>query len=282
MRVRGILNRAKGVGHGGRGSREFLAFDLDTTGLLAESDRVVEVGAVRFDAEGRELARYERLINPGRPMPARARAIHGISDVDLAGVPPARDVLPGFLAFLGDPATTTVLAHNAWFDAGFLGGELGRLGWEPPGHAVVDTLALARRRLPGLRNHRLDSLARALDLDPDGPHRALADSLRVKGLWLALRGPGEPADRLVAYPVFAPDRPAVAPIGWDGIAEAMTSGCKVRIEYDGGTRGRAPREVTPRAFARRGGVAYLVAYCHLDAFEKSFRLDRVRRSEVIP
>jgi DNA polymerase III epsilon subunit-like protein len=214
-------------------------------------------------------------------MPARARAVHGIADEVLAGEPSARAVLPGFLAFLGDPATTAVLAHNAWFDAGFLGSELARLGSEPPGHAVVDTLALARRKLPGLRNHRLDTLARALDLDPEGPHRALADSLRVKGLWFALRGQDEPADRLVAYPIVATDCPAVAPLGWDVIAEAMTSGCKVRIEYDGGTRGRAPREVTPRAFARRGGVAYLVAYCHLDALEKSFRLDRVRWYEVI-
>ena len=186
-------------------------------------------------------------------MPSRARAIHGISDADLADEPPARDVLPGFLEFLGDPETTTVLAHNAWFDAGFLGSELERVGWTSPGHAIVDTLALARRKLPGLSNHRLDTLARVLDLDPEGPHRALADSLRVKGLWLALRGQDEPIAALVAYPFFAADRPAVAPLGWDVIARAISSGGRVRIEYTGGTRGPAPREVTPRKFDRRGG-----------------------------
>ncbi len=265
---------------GGR-PREYLAFDLETTGLIAGSDRVVEIGAVRFDVEGRELDRFEQLINPGRPMPASAQAIHAISDADLADAPTAEDALPEFLAFLGNPATTMLLAHNAWFDAGFVGCELDRLGLSSPGYAVVDTLALARRKLPDLRNHRLATLARVLGLNPDGPHRALADALRVKGLWLALEGPAEPENELVAYPILEASLPSAAPVGWDGIAEAITRGDKVRIEYSGGTRGSAPREVTPRAFSQRGGVAYLVALCHLDACEKSFRLDRVRHYEVI-
>ncbi len=263
------------------GPREFLAFDLETTGLQAESDRIVEIGAVRFDADGVELGRFERLVNPGRSVPERAWAIHGISNLDLVGQPSAREVLPCFFEFLGDPATTTLLAHNAWFDAGFVGCELARLGWAPPGHEVVDTLALTRKKLPGLGNHRLDTIARALDLDPEGSHRALADSLRVKGLWLALRGFDEPLESLVSYPIRASDRPAPVPSGWDAIAGAISAGRKVRMEYEGGTRGKAPREVTPRAFTRRGGTAYLIAYCHLDALEKSFRLDRVRWYEVI-
>jgi len=56
---------------------------------------------------------------------------------------------------------------------------------------------------------------------------------------------------------------------------------RVRIEYSGGSRGSAPREISPRGFIQRGGVAYLVAFCHIDAFEKSFRLDRVERFEII-
>src|SRR5262249_54759389 len=170
---------------------------------------------------------------------------------------------------------------NAAFDASFLGWELGRLGWPPPGHVVVDTLALARNRLPHLPNHRLDTLARALGLDPEGPHRALADSLRVKGLWLALGGPDVPGDGLTAYPILDRQRPSAAPIGWDPVAEAIARGWKVRMEYRGGTRGRAPRGVTPHRCVRRSGVPYLVAFCHLDAYEKTFRLDRVKRYEVV-
>src|ERR671911_2958101 len=96
-------------------AREFVAFDLETTGLVAQVDRVVEIGAIRFDTSGRELARFESLVNPERPMSPAAQAVHGISDADLAGAPSARDVLPEFLEFLGHPETTAPLAHNAAF-----------------------------------------------------------------------------------------------------------------------------------------------------------------------
>jgi DNA polymerase III subunit epsilon len=263
-------------------SREYVAFDFETTGLRAETDRVVEIGAVRFEAGGRELARFESLVNPERPMSPGAQAVHGISDLDLVGAPTAREILPGFLDFLGDPVETTLLAHNASFDARFLGSELARLGRKPPGHAVNDTLALARARLPDLRNHRLDTLTRVLNLDNGGMHRALADSLRVKGLWLALRGDEGPTQGVIPYPIFDAGSPMPdAPFGWQALANAIRVGSRVRMEYEGGTRGREPREITPRSFTQLGGVSYVVAVCHLDGLEKKFRLDRVRWYEVI-
>ena len=157
----------------------------------------------------------------------------------------------------------------------------GRLGPTLPRHKVVDTLPLARRRLPHSPDHRLDTLAQLLGLDPDGSHRALPDSLRVKGLWVALDGPLAAESALVSYPIFDPKGPTPAPTGWENLAEAIAAGGRVRMEYTGGTRGATPREVSPRAFVYKGGVPYLVAFCHLDAFEKSFRLDRVVRYEVV-
>ncbi len=259
----------------------FLAIDLETTGLFPETDRIVEVGAVRFDALGAELARFSRLVQPGRPMAPAAQAIHGIGDLDLAGAPGPEVVLPEFLEFLGDPVGSTLLAHNAAFDAGFLGRELTRIGVDLPGHRVVDTLALARDRLPEAPDHRLDTLARWLGLDRDGTHRALGDSLRVMGLWLALKGDPGPDAALVAYPIFDPRRATPAPSGWEGLAGAIAGNRRVRMQYSGGTRGEAPREISPRRFLHRGGTAYVVAFCHLDAHEKAFRLDRVRRFEVL-
>lgn len=264
---------------------EYVAFDLETTGLSAETDRIVEIGAVRFDAEGAVLGEFQRLVNPLRPSGPQARAVHGISDAELALAETAEVVLPEFLGFLGDPAVTTLLAHNASFDAGFLGRELARLGRPMPGHAVVDTLAMSRRRWPTFGRHGLDALARRLGLDPDGPHRALADARRVRGLWLALQAEGEEAEaelqEPLAYPIFDANAPWPAPRGWQGVEEAIGLDRVVLIEYVGGTRGPTPRRITPRRFANRGGVAYLVALCHLDLKEKEFRLDRVRRFEVV-
>jgi hypothetical protein len=141
---------------------------------------------------------------------------------------------------------------------------------------VYDTLALSRRCRPDLPSHRLERLATIYDLDTVNRHRALADCLRVKLLWLALRGPATPKEMLVSYPIHNPDETAPAPHGWDTLEQAIALGWTVRIEYDGGTRGASPRSITPRRFLQRGGVSYIVAYCHLDAIEKSFRLDRIR------
>jgi DNA polymerase-3 subunit epsilon len=222
-------------------------------------------------------------VNPLRPSSPRALAVHGISDADLALAETAETVLPEFVTFLGDPGSTTLLAHNASFDAGFLGRELARIGRPMPEHLVVDTLALARGLWPRISGgHKLDTLARWLGLDPHGSHRALADSQRVRGLWLALRpsDSGRSAEPL-AYPIFDARRPPPAPRGWGWVEEAIGRDQIVRIEYAGGTRGLAPRSITPRRFAIRGGVAYLVALCHFDLKEKEFRLDRVLGFEVL-
>jgi DNA polymerase-3 subunit epsilon len=264
-----------------RSEREYVALDLETTGLMAETDRIVEIGAVRFLVNGQEVGRFQRLVNPQRPMSPAAFAIHGLSDEDLALALPAREILPEFLAFLGDPYTTSLLAHNAAFDAGFLGRELGRAGLSIPTHSLFDTLPLARRRLPRLASHRLDNLAQFLGLDPAGAHRALADSLRVKEIWLLLGGGSEPLDALVSYRIFDPTDSEPTPEGWEPLSRAAALGTIVRIEYDGGTRGVAPRSITPRRFVQRGGSTYLIAFCHLDSFEKSFRLDRIRCVELV-
>ncbi|MFO0954648.1 MAG: exonuclease domain-containing protein [Isosphaeraceae bacterium] len=262
-------------------SGPYVALDFETTGLSAQVDRIVEIGAVRFDAAGRELDRFEQLVNPERPMPPAAQRIHGIGDDELASAPVASEVIPAFLEFLGPAGESILLAHNAVFDASFLAREIGRLGLPGSELVVVDTLALARARMPWLPSHRLDALAHRLQLDPHGPHRALADSRRVMGLFLALEGPRLALNGLVAYPVREAERFGVVPVGWDGVADAIVAGSTLRLTYLGGSHGDAPRDVTPRGFVQRGGVAYLVALCHLDSLEKTFRLDRVERFEVL-
>jgi DNA polymerase-3 subunit epsilon len=251
-----------------------VAFDLETTGLWAETDRIVEIGAIRFSPSGREFARFERLVNPRRPVGASARAIHGLSDELLATAESTEHVLPEFLDFLGPADSSLLMAHNAAFDAGFLGAELGRLGLPMPGHAVADTLVLSRRRRPDAPTHRLDSLARLLGLGSDGLHRAMADSRRVMDLWLQLDD-GEPP---TTYPIVDPRQSPEPPIphGWETMSDAIRGGMPLTIIYSGGTRGDTPRAISPRRFVRRGGLTYVVAFCHISNHDKEFRLDRVK------
>ena len=256
----------------------FVAIDLETTGLFAESDRIVEVGALRFDALGRELGRFDRLVQPGRPMSPAAERIHGISDAMLRDADPAEVVLPALLSWLSDDPPRRLLAHHARFDAGFLGRELARADLPLPPLEITDTLALSRRRLPDARSHRLDAISERLGLDAGPAHRALADCERVRGLWLALEGELGPH---VSYPIFDPIRQQAIPSGWEPIASAMAGGLRVRICYDGGSRGVGPRDITPIRLIHRRGAPCLVAFCHLDGFEKAFRLDRVRSFDVI-
>ena len=258
---------------------EFVALDLETTGLSAATDRIVEIAAIRFLETGEELARFQTLVNPQRPVSPGAYAVHRLSDELLSQAPPARQVLPEFLAFLGDSSSGALVAHNAAFDAGFLGSELNRAGLPSPRHSFFDTLALARGKLPMLASHRLDFLANHFGLDPAGAHRAMADSLLVKEIWLRLGGHREPGCRTVSFRVFDARSTVALPEGWDELERAVARGCVLQIEYEGGSRGTAPRLITPRRFEQRGGLTYLVALCHLDSLEKSFRVDRIRMLE---
>lgn len=256
---------------------EFVAFDLEATGLSLSDDRIIEVGAQRFRRSGEVTASFDRLINPHRASGPAAMAVHRIDDAALSREEPAAVVLPGFLGFLGESSTTTLVAHNAAFDAGLLGRELTRAGLPLPGHRVIDTLAWSRRVWPS-GSHRLDALARVAAAEEAPNHRALADSDRVRRVFGALLA----ADLSVedrpplAYPIYDPSLGPPTPCGWEPVAAAMARGEVVRLVYEGGSRGAIPRDLTPIRFEQRGGTAYLVAKCHLDEKTKSFQVDRFR------
>ncbi len=250
-----------------------VAIDLETTGLFPETDRIVEVAGLAFDhTSGHELARFESLVDPERPMSPAAEAIHGISDLDLIGAEPARVVLPRFFEWLDQVQPSRLLAHHARFDAGFLGRELTRAELPLPSFEVTDTLSLARRRCPRARTHQLDSLAADLGFCNGRSHRAFDDCRRVQVLWIGLQGDDGPH---FSYRIFDPTREEAIPSGWEPLAAAIRQEARIWICYSGGTRGAAPREITPKKVIHKGGAAYLLAHCHLDAFEKSFRLDRI-------
>jgi len=151
---------------------KFIAFDLETTGTKPQEDMVVEIGAVLFDG-GTAIKGYGTLIDPGRPIPADASAVNGITDDMVRGKPRISEVLGDFADFCGD---LPLVAHNAPFDYKFLLEDV-KLHQSPaPKGLVLDTLPLSRLVFPGLANYRLWTLVRHFNFPSGTFHRAEEDS----------------------------------------------------------------------------------------------------------
>ncbi len=155
---------------------EFVAFDLETTGLSSQNDRIIEIGAVLMKS-GKELDRFQTFVDPNRPLDKKIVELTGITDGMLRGAPQIEEALPKFLAFVGD---RVLVAHNSDFDTGFIRAACSRLGL-PYRHTAADTLILAQNMLPQLSKFKLDIVANALSLPEFNHHRA-ADDAAICGL----------------------------------------------------------------------------------------------------
>ncbi len=153
---------------------EFVAFDIETTGLHADRDRMTEIGAVIFSC-GAVGETFNTFVDPEMPIPAEITRLTGIRDADVAGAPDEASALRAFLAFCGG---RPIIAHNADFDTGFMAAAAKRCGipFEP---VYLDTLVLAQTILPHLRHHRLDDVSNYLSLPEFRHHRASDDALVV-------------------------------------------------------------------------------------------------------
>lgn len=164
-----------------------VAVDVETTGFRALTDRIVELGAVKFAPDGAVLGRFSSLINPLRPCSAQAYAAHGIADEELRSAPLAAPVLVDFAEFCGFDVTTRMVGHNLGFDRNFLHAGYGHAAGLRIPNAIFNpacTLALARRAFPGLDSYALPALAARFGWSTEGLHRAAADAERARLLWL--------------------------------------------------------------------------------------------------
>ncbi|PKL25647.1 MAG: DNA polymerase III subunit epsilon [Spirochaetae bacterium HGW-Spirochaetae-3] len=158
----------------------FVAFDFETTGLSADRDRVVEIGAVAFRVRkddggwvGVADGAYETLINPGRPIPAAVSAIHGIDDLAVSSAPTFAEAAGELIAFIDG---SILVAHNAPFDMGFLRLETARAGLENPPNPAYDTIAIAKTAISGLPSYSLKSLASCFGIVQNAAHRGGDDA----------------------------------------------------------------------------------------------------------
>ena len=151
----------------------FCVLDFETTGGRRNSDRITEIGAVKYQG-GKELGTFQTLIDPGRSVPPEITVLTGITTVMVSRAPKIEHVLPTLLEFLGG---AVLVGHNVGFDLGFLNAALERSGRKHWKGQKVDTLAISRRLLRNdVPNHKLSTLARCLRLDNQPSHRALDDA----------------------------------------------------------------------------------------------------------
>ncbi len=166
-----------------------IVFDTETTGLSASGgDRLVEIGCIEMIGRVETGNTFHRYVNPDRPMPPEAQAVHGLSNIFLSDKPRFAEVVDDLLAFIGEDAM--LIAHNAMFDFGFVDAELARCGRPPLDRArMIDTVAMARRLHPGGK-HSLDALCTRYGIDRSHrvKHGALLDAELLAQLYVEMTG----------------------------------------------------------------------------------------------
>lgn len=160
----------------------YTMIDTETTGLDPQYDKIIEMAAIKI-RDGKEVARYETLVNPEQPIDDFITDLTGITNEELSTAPVAADCLPDFVDFIGEDI---VVGHNVHFDINFIYDALLACGYAPIKNDFVDTLRLSRRVRPDLEHHRLCDMAAAYSVPQPVAHRSLADCQTAIGVLDAL------------------------------------------------------------------------------------------------
>lgn len=157
-------------------SNSFVVFDVETTGLDRQNDRIIELAFIEMSAGG-EVARWSTLINPEGPV--YKTEIHGITDSDVADAPNFRDISGKIVEFISGK---TLVAHNAVFDLAFLRSEMTRAGWKIPYLNAICTLEASNYYLPELGRRKLMDCCEAVGIKINDQHRAFGDVIATAEL----------------------------------------------------------------------------------------------------
>jgi DNA polymerase-3 subunit epsilon len=185
-----------------------IVLDTETTGLdPSDGHRLVEIGGIELYNCIPTGQAFHCYVDPQRDIPQSAYEVHGLSREFLSGKPLFEQVVEDFLAFVGD---AKLVIHNAEFDMRFLNAELQRVGRPAIAfNRAIDTLALARRRHPGLSNS-LDALCARYGIDNSRrtKHGALLDAEILAEVYAELNG-GRQAALVLATGDVRIDRPDI-------------------------------------------------------------------------
>lgn len=166
---------------GDAAAANYVAIDIETTGLNPKTDKVIEIGAVKV-VNGQITEKFTALVNPRRRLGEEIIRLTGIDDGMLANAPGIEEIIEKTVGFCdGLP----LLGHHILFDYSFLKKAAVNAGltFEKEG---IDTLALCRRFMPCEERKNLESACRFYQIKCEGSHRALWDALAAHNLYQML------------------------------------------------------------------------------------------------
>ncbi len=159
----------------------YVVFDLETTGLESATDEIIEFGACKIE-NGKITETFSSFVKPSKHIPREITELTGITDAMVKDAPTINYVLPDFFKFC---AGSTMVGHNVAFDIGFIYAAARKLGYNFD-NPLVDTIEMAHKKLPGLKNYKLGTVVEALHVVLDNAHRAINDATATAKVFIKL------------------------------------------------------------------------------------------------
>lgn len=163
---------------------DLVFIDVETTGLEpVKGDAVCEIGAFKF-REDTLINKFHTLVNPQMRIPYEASKIHNIYDEEVKDAPTFGEIVEELMNFLKN---SVICGYNIGFDLEFLNAELKRINYPPINLPTLDVLGMARKVFPHLGQYNLAYLARYLNVESLGFHRALDDALVASKIFFKIK-----------------------------------------------------------------------------------------------
>ncbi len=259
----------------------FVAFDTETSGPYPLGNEIVEVGLVKWES-GQEVASFDQLIKPQRPMGQEVIAIHGITNEMVEHSPPMEKVIGQVREFIGE---SVLVAHHAPFDLGFLVVDLEKYGLPLPSTMPLCSSLISRKVIKGTDNHKLQTLVKHLKINAGPAHRAESDAracLQVALHCFEMIGERATYQNLLkiqgknlqwkSYSI----RDLESNSDLKGLMEAIKNNQAVEFVYLSGSQKGKVRKAVPYGVVRNPDGDYLSALCLIDNKKKRFYLNAIK------
>ena len=160
---------------------KYVVFDLETTGLDPLKEEIIEIGACKI-VDGRIDKTFSTFVKPSKHIPREITELTGIDDNMVKDAPTINYVMPDFYKFCDG---ATIVAQNTAFDMSFIHNIAKKLSYNFD-HETMDTMVMARNKLPGLKNYKLGTIVDALGISLENAHRAIHDATATAKVFIKL------------------------------------------------------------------------------------------------